>query len=144
MGFLTVSVLERAMADVEQPVLDGLEIVQGASLLPTAPNFTREPQKVWKVVPVVVTAYSSSVWETSGDPFLTASETRVRDGVAANNLLPFGTKIRLPQVFGDKVFVIEDRMHSKKGDYHVDIWFSSRAGALKFGARLTEMEVLNY
>lgn len=124
--------------------LSGLEIVGGAAFLASSPSFIQTPQEVLKIIPVAVTAYSSSVWETWGDPFITASGSRVRDGIVANNLLAFGTKIRLPGLFGDKVFVVEDRMNSKKGDYHVDVWFSSREEALDFGAKITEMEVLNY
>jgi len=44
----------------------------------------------------------------------------VRDGVIATNILPFGTKVRIPEIFGDKVFVVEDRMARKHAD-RVDI-----------------------
>jgi len=91
---------------------------------------------------VIVTAYSSSIWETWGCPYTTASNTHVRDGIVANNLLPFGTKVRFPELFGDKIFVVEDRMHSRKGDYHFDIWFPSRPEALEFGAKRTFVEVI--
>ncbi len=91
---------------------------------------------------VIVTAYSSSIWETWGCPYTTASNTHVRDGIVANNMLPFGTKVRFPELFGDKIFVVEDRMHSRKGDYHFDIWFSSRPEALEFGAKRTFVEVI--
>lgn len=147
LGVLTILLLGlsgpgEASDEADSQASGELEIIQQAALLPAAPPSGQKPGKVLKIIPVVVTAYSSSVWETAGDPFITASGTRVRDGVAANNLLAFGTKIRLPAIFGEKVFVIEDRMHSKKGKYHVDIWFSSREEALKFGAHLTDMEVL--
>lgn len=92
---------------------------------------------------VVVTAYSSSVWETWGCPYTTASNTRVRDGIVANNKLPFGTEVRFPKLFGDKVFIVEDRMHYRKSDYHFDIWFPSRPAAIQFGVKRTTVEVLN-
>ena len=91
----------------------------------------------------MVTAYSSSVWETDSNPFITASGQGVRDGIIANNLLPFGTLVKLPDIFGDKVFVIEDRMSSQKGPYHFDVWFPSQSQALEFGAKLTNIEILS-
>jgi 3D (Asp-Asp-Asp) domain-containing protein len=66
----------------------------------------------------------------------------VSDGIVANNMLPFGTKIRMPELYGDKVFVVEDRMHQRKGKYHLDIWFPDQSGAKKFGAKITYVEVL--
>jgi len=100
-----------------------------------------EPRVVNKLT-VIVTAYSSTVWQTDSDPFITAAGTWVRDGIIANNLLPFGTKVRLPEIYGEKVFVVEDRMNWKKGYYHVDIWFSSYWEAKEFGAKNTYIEVL--
>jgi len=32
---------------------------------------------------------------------------RVKDGIVANNLLPFGTEIKLPGIFGDKVLLFK-------------------------------------
>jgi 3D (Asp-Asp-Asp) domain-containing protein len=117
------------------------QLVQEDSLLAdvTPPKLEIETINGFKVI---VTAYSSSIWETQGDPFITASGERVRDGIVANNLLSFGTKIRLPEIFGDKIFEVTDRMNSRKSGYHVDIWFPSRESALEFGAKLTEMEIL--
>jgi 3D (Asp-Asp-Asp) domain-containing protein len=95
-----------------------------------------------KTVNVVITAYSSSSWETDGNPFITASGEWVKDGVIANNLLPFGTKVRIPELYGDKIFVVEDRMHWRKGYYHIDIWFPSYWEALNFGTKRTYIEIL--
>ena len=91
---------------------------------------------------MIVTAYSSTPFETDSDPFITAAGTQVRDGIIANNLLPFGTKIRLPELYGEKVFIVEDRMSWKKGPYHFDIWFPSHWEAKKFGAQRTYLEIL--
>ena len=60
----------------------------------------------------------------------------------ANNLLPFGTEIRIPELYGDRIFVVEDRMSRKKSYYHVDIWFPSKEEAKNFGAERTYIEVL--
>ena len=98
--------------------------------------------KVVQKLPVIITAYSSTVWETDDSPFITASGAWVRDGIIANNYLPFGTKVRMPEIYGDKVFVVEDRMNWKKGNYQIDIWFSSHMEAKNFGAKRTYIEVL--
>ena len=118
-----------------------LILSNGNTLLPIVSLPGSEP-KIVKKISVVITAYSSTPWETWGDPFVTASGSWVRDGVIANNLLPFGTKVRVPEIYGDKVFVVEDRMHSRKGNYHFDVWFPSYWQALEFGAKKTYIEVL--
>ena len=98
--------------------------------------------RVVKRIKVVATAYSSTPQQTDDEPFITAAGTRVRDGIIANNLLPFGTKIRIPELYGEKVFVVEDRMHWRKGDYQIDIWFPSYWEAKNFGAKRIYMEIL--
>jgi|AntAceMinimDraft_18_1070375.scaffolds.fasta_scaffold02054_5 3D (Asp-Asp-Asp) domain-containing protein len=90
---------------------------------------------------VIVTAYSSRPEETDDDPFITASGQFVRQGIIANNLLPFGTMVKLPKLFGDQVFVVQDRMNAQKSNYHIDIWFASTAEAIRFGAKNTIAEV---
>jgi len=60
---------------------------------------------------VHVTAYTSAPEETDDTPFTTASGQTVRDGIVATNLLPFGTKIRIPKYFGERVFEVQDRMN---------------------------------
>jgi 3D (Asp-Asp-Asp) domain-containing protein len=111
------------------------------SILPISSPSWPEP-KVSRTINVLMTAYSSTVWQTDSTPFVTASNTYVRDGIVANNYLPFGTKVRFPELYGDKVFVVEDRMNAKKGNYHVDIWFPSYTEAKVFGVKNTYMEVL--
>ena len=95
-----------------------------------------------KKMSVVITGYSSTIWQTNEDPFTTASGRGVEDGIVANNLLPFGTLIKIPELYGDKVFIVEDRMHQRKGYYHVDIWFEEYFDAKNFGAKFTYIEVL--
>ena len=99
-------------------------------------------KKAVKTIKVVITAYSSTPEETDDTPFITASGKHVADGIVANNLLPLGTKIRIPELYGDKVFVVEDRMNARKSDYHVDIWFPSKPLAINFGVKSAEIEVL--
>ena len=90
---------------------------------------------------ILVTAYSSTVDQTDDTPFITASQTHVRDGVIAANFLPFGTKVRFPQMYGDKVFIVEDRL-APKNSHKIDIWFPSRDAALEFGKRTLAVEIL--
>jgi len=88
---------------------------------------------------VLVTAFSSTVDQTDSTPFITASGTHVHDGTIAANFLKFGTKVKFPSLYGDKIFTVEDRM---KSNYKVDIWFPTRQEALNFGAKRLEMEIL--
>lgn len=89
---------------------------------------------------VFVTAYSSDPNETDETPFITALGTWVRDGIVAANFLPFGTKIKIPDVFGDKIFIVEDRMHKRKNNF-IDIWMSSKEKALNFGIVKTKIQI---
>ena len=91
---------------------------------------------------LTVTAYSSTPDQTSGDPFITASGERVGDGVMAYNFLPFGTRVRFPDQYGDKVFVVQDRMAAYKSEYVADIWMETREAALQWGAPIVRMEIL--
>jgi len=93
-----------------------------------------------KTMHVTVTAYSSTNHETDNTPFLTAIGTPVRDGIVASNFLPIGTVIRFPDKFGDKLFVVEDRMHEDYG-LQVDIWMSNKEEAKEFGIQYLKMEV---
>ncbi len=120
---------------------EGLIFFQGNSLLGVSEPNNPEP-KVVKKIRVMVTAYSSTPSETDDTPFITAAGTSVRDGIIANNKYPFGTKIRIPELYGDKIFVVEDRLHYKTSGYLVDIWFPSRQDALNFGAKITYIEIL--
>lgn len=49
--------------------------------------------------------------------------------------------MQVPEIFGDEVFVIEDRMH-KRFDDRVDIWMPTKREALVFGKKLTSVEIL--
>ncbi len=90
---------------------------------------------------VIITAYSSTPEETDASPFITASGTYVRDGIIAANFLKIGTQVKIPALYGDKVFVVEDRM-AKKNSHKVDIWMPSKTDALQFGVKKAEIVVL--
>jgi len=97
-----------------------------------------EPVRVYKFVPI--TAYSSEVGQTDSTPFITASGTTVRRGVVAANFLPKGTRVRFPELYGDEVFIVEDRMNARY-DKRVDIWMEETADAKNFGVQWTTVEV---
>ncbi|MCP6726958.1 MAG: 3D domain-containing protein [Patescibacteria group bacterium] len=116
-----------------------LVLSQTNTLLPIiAPTL---PERVVKTIPVMVTAYSSTESQTDSTPFITASGTWVREGIVAANFVPIGTRIKLPELYGEKVFIVEDRMHPRK-KYQVDIWFPSYIEAKNFGAKLVDVEIL--
>jgi 3D (Asp-Asp-Asp) domain-containing protein len=97
------------------------------------------PRRLFRV-PVTVTGYSSTSDQTDSTPFVTASNTRVRHGVIAlsRDLLREFT-LAAPFSYGDKVelegvgvFTVEDTMNPRFSK-RVDIWFSSRAAARRWG-----------
>ena len=81
------------------------------------------------VIEGIVSGYSSEVGQTDSTPFTMANNKRVRDGVIANNCLPFGTKV----VIAGKEYEVSDRMNRRYDCSHWDIWFSDRSLALEFG-----------
>ena len=110
------------------------------------PRIESEPEikkevKVVKIYTVRATAYSSTPDQTDSTPFITASGARVRDGIIAANFLPFGTQIRIPEIYGEKIFVVEDRMN-KRYWHNVDIWFPERDLAKTFGSKRVIIEII--
>ena len=90
---------------------------------------------------VIVTAYSSTPDQTDSSPFITANGTFVRDGIVACNFLPFGAKVRFPELYGGKIFTVEDRM-AKRNSHKIDIWMETRSEAIQFGVKRLAMEML--
>lgn len=88
-----------------------------------------------------VTAYSSTPDQTDSTPFITASGSHVRDGIVAANFLRFGTKVRFPTLYGDKIFIVEDRMNSRY-EYRLDIWMETREEAKQFGIKAVPIETI--
>jgi len=141
-GILNAPQAEADFIQISLPEdLRELAIIEGNSLLPIADPTNPESQPVW-IIEVVVTGYSSTEDQTDSDPFVTAAGTLVREGIVANNFFSLGTKIKIPELFGDKIFVVEDRMSWEKGNYYIDIWFPDYWQALNFGAKRTYIEIL--
>jgi len=91
---------------------------------------------------LTVTAYSSTPDQTDATPYTTGWITPVRDGVVALNFLPKGTLVRFPDMFGDKIFVVEDAMNVRY-PYRADIWMYTREIAQQFGIKYLRMEELD-
>lgn len=123
----------------------------GAQAQENAENLNRLPENKDRELKVIrtsyhtMTAYNSEPGQTDDTPCITANgfnvcEHGIEDTVAAN-FLKFGTKIRMPELFGDRVFVVRDRMNKRYSD-RVDIWMLNKADALKFGKKYVKIEVV--
>lgn len=91
-------------------------------------------------VRVPATAYNSDPRQTDSTPFITASNTHVRHGIVAANFLPFGTRIKIPEIYGDQIFIVEDRMNPRY-DKRIDIWMEDYSDAIQFGLKTVTIEV---
>jgi len=124
---------------ISRPVF--LEVKTPTDICSHGNNFSAEKKTTWRMK-VLLTAYSSTAAQTDSTPFITANGTYVYDGIVANNGLPFGTEIRIPELFGDKIFSVEDRMHWRKSHHQFDIWFPTYEQAKNFGVKYAYVEVL--
>lgn len=139
-GSTLLGVFTPGIIDADTKNLGSMVLIKNDRL--TFCNVDKASYGVAKKIKMVITAYSSTPDQTDDTPFITASGKEVVDGIVANNMLPFGTKIRIPALYGDKIFTVEDRMHKRKGIYHADIWFPEYQQAKQFGAKLLEIEIL--
>ncbi len=125
------------MVSLQAPIKEEVNLADPLDVVP-AEVFKPKVTK-W----VSMTAYSSTVDQCDSTPFITANGSRVRDGIVAANFVPFGTKIRIPSIFGDKIFTVEDRMNSRYQS-RVDIWMNTRQEAIIFGyKRQIEIEIVS-
>lgn len=96
-----------------------------------------------KTIKVVSTAYSSDVWQTDSTPCIPASgydlcahyEKYGEGDTVAANFLPLGTKVRFPELYGDKIFIVRDRMNARYGYGRIDIWMPEYLEAKNFGVK---------
>lgn len=98
-----------------------------------------------RTMKVTSTAYSSTVDQCDSTPCIAADGYNVcangQENVVAANFLKFGTKIKIPELYGDKIFTVHDRMHSRFSN-RVDLWKLSRESALQYGKRTIKIEIL--
>jgi 3D (Asp-Asp-Asp) domain-containing protein len=93
----------------------------------------------------VITAYNSDVAQCDSTPCITANgfnvcQHGIEDTVAAN-FLPMGTQIRIPALFGNRIFVVRDRM-AKRHQARVDVWMKEYHDAKQFGVRTATIEIV--
>lgn len=121
-----------------------VEAMQNDSLahgtLPVAEDSV-EPRSTFTIP---LTAYTSDVAQTDDTPCITASgldvcERNIENVVAAN-FLPIGTRVRIPELFGDRVFYVEDRMNARYY-YKMDVWMREIDDARTFGLQFATVEV---
>ena len=105
---------------------------------------TKKPIRTYTVV---ATAYSSEVAQTDSTPCITADGYNVcthnTEDVIAANFLPMNAKVRIPDLYGDQIFTVHDRMNPRY-NYRIDLWKKSRNSAITFGKRLVRIEVVEY
>lgn len=103
-----------------------------------------------RIVLSVMTAYSSESAQTDATPCIPADykynlcEHYEQDGeqnTIASNFLPMGTKVRFPDLYGDKIFVVRDRMNARYGYGRGDIWMPTKSEAKTFGVKRVKMEI---
>ncbi len=105
-----------------------------------------ENKEPMKIVELHVTAYNSLPWQTNDEPCITASgmnvcERGAEDIIATNySYLPFGSKIKIPELFRDREFVVEDRMN-KRYTQTLDIWMKNYFDAKEFGRQKIIAEI---
>lgn len=107
---------------------------------------TPEVKDADRVVDAVITAYTSTPGQTDDSPFIAANGKRVHDGMIAVNGLPFGTIIKIPELFGEKEFVVEDRMNKryscKDNHCNMDIWMDTTVHEARvFGLHHVKAEI---
>ena len=95
--------------------------------------------------PYIITAYNSNRAQCDNSPCITASgfnlcQHNTEDTVAVN-FLPLGTKIKIPELFGDQVFVVRDRMH-RRHQNRIDVWMRDYKEAKQFGVKTAKIEIL--
>ncbi|MCH7493029.1 3D domain-containing protein [Patescibacteria group bacterium] len=137
-----VTAVEQNINDDHFPVAPEIQLIDTSYETFRLPINEDEPQpEEIKTVHLNVTAYSSTPDQTSGDPFITASGTKVHNGTIAANFLPIGTKVRFPDHFGTKIFVVEDRMSQRYWE-KADIWMETREEAIQWGVQYIRMEII--
>ena len=95
----------------------------------------------------IITAYNSSMSQCDASPCITASgfnvcKHNIEDTVAAN-FLPLGTKIKIPDLFGEQIFVVRDRMHPRHHN-QIDVWMKEYKKAKQFGVKVARIEIISF
>jgi 3D (Asp-Asp-Asp) domain-containing protein len=111
----------------------------------TAAYAADQSVQIVKKYKVVATAYSSEPAQTDDTPCITANGYDVcaanKENVVAANFLKIGTKVRVPALYGNKIFYVYDRMNPKYNT-RMDFWKKSKQTAIDFGVKYIEIEIV--
>jgi len=101
----------------------------------------REPRLVMELP---ISAYNSLVGQTDNSPCIAARGFNLcehnQEDVIATNFLPMGAQVGIPELFGDRVFTVVDRMNARYY-YNIDIWMREYEDAKAFGFKYATVEV---
>jgi 3D (Asp-Asp-Asp) domain-containing protein len=125
---------------------------EAAKLMNSDPTVTETEQalpapviKIIRTSTHTITAYNSEAAQTDDTPCITANGFDVcahneEDTIAAN-FLKFGTKVQIPELFGDRIFIVRDRMNKRYSD-RVDVWMKEKSDARQFGVKVAKIQVI--
>ncbi len=137
--------LDAQSGSLEKPDLISIRLMSGNSegLSDRLPE-NRDAEEI-KVSHRTITAYTSEAIQCDASPCVTANgfnvcEHGIEDTIADNSL-PFGTKVKIPELFGDKIFIVRDRMSSRYQN-RTDIWMKDKKSALLFGKKFAKIVIL--
>lgn len=134
------------LTDEDDEVVESPALVTSLKKIADSKKIKDIPEPKKRQITVVATAYSSSVEETDSDPCTTANGFNVCknniENVIAANFLPFGTRIRIPELYGERTFTVHDRMNSRYGRGRIDIWMKTKNSARQFGVKRIKMEIV--
>lgn len=108
-----------------------------------------DERKPIRTMTVVATAYSSDPAQTDDTPCIPASGYDLcahyakygSGNTIAANFLPLGTMVKLPDLYGDKIFYVRDRKN-KRFSTSIDIWMPTKQEAIQHGVKVVKMEIL--
>ncbi len=127
----------------------------GQSKFPVAEERVQSPVRTLRVI---ATAYSSDPGQTDDSPCNPAMwsynlcehylKYGIEDTIAAN-FLPLGTRIRFPDIYGEKVFTVRDRMNARYnydvlGYYRVDFYKAAAAENGEMDAPAARQKALDF
>lgn len=133
----------KSAQDSQKTEVERLETASNSSVSLFPPKREYKILKTYTNIPV--TSYTSTIDQTDSTPCITANGFNLcehnQEDVIAANFLPFGTKVRIPDYYGDQIFTVQDRMNARY--YHrADIWMKDRTEAYKWGIRSVTIEVV--
>lgn len=144
----TTPIKSKVVVNTEATSTDAITAItlKEAVTTATSTEATSTPKYKVKSTSVhVMTAYNSEVGQTDNSPCITANGFDVckhgQEDTIAANFLKFGTKVKIPDLYGDRIFVVRDRMNVKHPN-RVDIWMKDRPSAIKFGIKTAKIQVL--